>query len=90
MYQIDEETKLRLKALESHILEIKELLTKPPELRPALSDWVPEEVAMQLLRKKKTALYYLRKSGNLVATGSRPVFYSMKSIEYYLNSLKNV
>ncbi|MDQ3192822.1 MAG: hypothetical protein M3Q58_14600 [Bacteroidota bacterium] len=87
--QLDPATLALIQQLNADISEIKILLQKPPEPQSVLSDWVPEEVAMRLLQKGKTSLYYLRKSMQLISTDSRPVFYSFKSIENYLNNLKN-
>lgn len=66
--------------------EIKKLLSNQLETPPLLGDWVSEGQVEKLLGKKKTSLYYLRKAGKLIATTTRPVFYSLASIKQYLES----
>lgn len=61
---------------------IQKLIAQPAS--PTLGDWTPEAQAMKLLLLGKTSLWKLREAGEIVATGTRPIFYSLKSIINYL------
>lgn len=88
IYVIDAETQTRIQKLETELIEIKALLQKPSEVKPSLTDWIPEPEAIRILRKGKTSLYYLRKSGHLVYSDGKPIFYSLKSIQSFLDNNK--
>lgn len=55
----------------------------------SLKEWVTEEEAMVILKVKSTSLYKLRKSKQIIATKTRPVFYNLQSIKSYLLTMSN-
>lgn len=68
------------------LAELKQIvLEKQTSKQPALGDWISQKEAMVLLGKKYTSLYKLRKNGSLIATNTRPIFYSLQSIHEFLN-----
>lgn len=68
--------------------EIKRLLSAKQNSE-LIGDWITEERAMQLLRIGKTSIWKLRKKDLLVCTSTRPIFYSLSSIQAYLDDNKN-
>jgi len=52
-------------------------------------EWINEKEAKELLGVKSTTLYKLRKSKQILATKTRPVFYNFASIKEYLNTMTN-
>ena len=51
-----------------------------------LGDWIREQKVEELLDTKKTSLWKLRKAKKIIATQTRPIFYSLNSIIEYLKS----
>lgn len=63
---------------------------KNTQINPKLGDWISEEEAMKLLKKKKTSLYYLRISEKLNFTKvGKTIFYSYSSILNLLTESQN-
>lgn len=86
-YVLIPETALR--NIQSELAEIKTiLLEKKGSSTPALKDWITQKEAMVLLGKKYTSLYKLRRDGQIIATSTRPIFYSLTSINKYLDSMR--
>ncbi|MDQ3048770.1 MAG: hypothetical protein M3R27_14565 [Bacteroidota bacterium] len=88
---VDLDTAERLKRIEANcadISEIKKLLLGKQENSAPLGDWITEQRAIELSQKKKTTLYKLRMAGELVYSGTRPIFYSLASIKSYLENHK--
>ena len=78
-----------LKKIFNEIASLKELVLQQQEPKTSpLGDWVHQKEAMRLLGKKYTSLYKLRKDGSLISTTTRPIFYSLKSLQGYLNKNK--
>lgn len=68
----------------SILQEIKKI--PPKEEPPLLGDWIREQKVEELLDTKKTSLWKLRKAKKIIATETRPIFYSLNSIKEYLKS----
>lgn len=78
-----------LKKLFDEIAELKQIVLQRQEPKASkLVDWISQKEAQDLLGKKYTSLFKLRKDGSLIATTTRPIFYSLESIQNYLNSNK--
>lgn len=76
-----------LESIKNDILEIKNSLQNNTPIHPnKLPDWIKEKEVMELLGIKATSLYQLRKSGKLLASKTRPIFYSLNSVNEYLKS----
>jgi hypothetical protein len=79
-----------LEKIQLMLNEINEKLKSPSSISDKnLTDWITEEEAMELLKCKTTSLYNLRRSNKIIATKTRPVFYSLKSIQSYFVSNTN-
>ncbi len=89
---IDVETAKRIEKLEAAVAllpRIWDMLQKKQIESITLGDWIPEKKAEELLGQKKTSLWKLRKSKQLIASETRPIFYSLESIKTYIkNSVK--
>lgn len=84
---IDVETAKRIEKLEAAIALlpiIRDMLLKQRIEATTLGDWIPEKKAEELLGQKKTSLWKLRKNGQLIASKTRPIFYSLESIKAYI------
>lgn len=68
----------------SQIPKLQEILNLRQEQNAPLGDWIPEDRAMELLRKGKTSLWKLRKAGLIIASNTKPLFYSIESLKSYL------
>ncbi len=68
----------------SLLKEVKKLTRY--EESPILGDWIREKKVEELLDTKKTSLWKLRKAKKIIATETRPIFYSLISIKNYLQS----
>lgn len=78
-----------LKKLFDEIAELKQIVLQRQEPKDSkLGDWISQKEAQDLLGKKHTSLFKLRKDGSLISTKTRPIFYSLESIQRYLNSNK--
>jgi hypothetical protein len=74
-----------LNKMQQQLSELKLLIQQIPGLdQKQLGDWISQDKAIELLGVKETSLYKLRRDKQLVATQTRPIFYSLKSIQEYL------
>lgn len=78
-----------LKKIFDEIAELKQIVLQRQEPKDSkLGDWISQKEAQELLGKKYTSLFKLRKDGSLISTKTRPIFYSLESIQRYLNNNK--
>ena len=68
----------------SHMPKLQELLNLKLETESPLGDWITEVKAMALLHKGKTSLWKLRKAGLIIASNTKPLFYSLESLKSYI------
>jgi len=77
-----------LNKIQQQLSELRFLILQKQDPKETnLGDWISQEKAIQLLGIKETSLYKLRKAGKLIATQTRPIFYSLQSIQSYLKEL---